>query len=99
MTKEYAIDWKISTYWTAEYEDHGDGTCTLISWYRDGRREGTDCPRVWIEELSTKGRIADVLHIYEKGVMNYDRGDKIKVLRIRNKQHVFSYGREPVVKV
>ena len=97
MTKKYAIDWKINTYWTAEYEDHGDGTCTLISWYRDGRREGIDCPRCNIEELS--GRIADVLHIYEKGSMNYDCGDEIEVLRIRNKQHVFSYNSDPVVKV
>ena len=97
MTKKYAIDWKINTYWTAEYEDHGDGTCTLISWYRDGRIDGRDCPRCYIQEL--EGRVADVLVICEKGDMSWNRGDVMEELRIRNKKHVFSYGMDPVVKV
>lgn len=95
--KGYAIDWKINTYWTAEYDDHGDGTCTLLSWYCDGRYAGRDCDRCFIQELP--GRIADVLVICEKGDMSWNRGDVIQELKIRNPQQVFTYGQEPVVKL
>lgn len=96
--KEYAISWKVNLYWTVEYEDHGDGTCTILSHYQDRRWSGIKGGYRYVM-WEKDGRMVDTLDIYEPGTMNHDRGDHVKTLDIRNKDHVFSFNRDPVVKI
>lgn len=80
-------EWIIGTCWLAEFEDHQDGTCTLLSYYRPISRELNEeeksCPKVntkLIIESKDGKRTAEYVNT----------GNGI-FLKIRNPNYIFSY--------
>jgi len=99
----WAFDYKISTYWTTEYQLHDDSTATILAHYRDGRR----CPelmgqlRCGLSEVThlDMPRTVIELKLYAPGHMVHNRGDLVSTHKVRNPAHVFSYPNTPIVKV
>tara|TARA_Y100001938_G_scaffold136590_1_gene199683 strand:- start:41 stop:499 length:459 start_codon:yes stop_codon:yes gene_type:complete len=92
----FAINWKISVYWTLEYELHDDDTATIIAHYRDGRPYPSGTERYKLDE--TDDRVVTHIHTFEEGDMRWQRGDPIATYKVRNPGFVFSYSEIPQVK-
>ena len=95
----WAFDYKVSTYWTTEYQLHDDGTATILAHYRDGRRcpELMDQLRCSMTEIGS--RIVADLNLYAPGHMVHSRGDLVSTHKVRNPAYVFSYPDTPILKV
>jgi hypothetical protein len=100
----WAFSYKITTYWTVEYQLHTDNTVTILAHYRDGRNA---CPELKtqfhynfteVAHLDTR-RVAVDLQLYAPGRMVHERGELVSTHPIRNPAHVFSYPDTPTVKV
>lgn len=100
----WAINTKINTYWTVEYELHEDNSVTIIGHYNDGRPGPKNLAQRYVLEeidLRTQGgsnRHCVNLEIYAPGSVNWERGELISTHPIRNDSGVFSYSGKPQVK-
>lgn len=79
----------INTTWFAEYEDHNDGTVTLVNYYRLHNNQRQSWPiKNHTAYIITSGKL---LHEDDKRfvlAINTEDGKK----EVRNRKHVFDYG-------